>query len=80
MLNDERRGHGKGRKRPTGDYQKMADFMSQSASLSIFRRFGNLNVQNLLLLQAELAYLGGTLSFSTSCWSILQSDLWRDAD
>ena len=53
-------GYGKDERRPTGDYKKLSRFLGSSPPLTIFRRFGDLNVQNILLLQAELAYLEGT--------------------
>ncbi|KAL9084655.1 MAG: hypothetical protein Q9159_005136 [Coniocarpon cinnabarinum] len=46
-----------GEKVRMGNYQKLSDFMGTSPTMSMFRRFTSLNVQNLLFLQAELAYL-----------------------
>ena len=47
------------KKAPMGNYQKLADFMGNSPTVSIYRRFTSLNVQNLLFMQAEIAYLEG---------------------
>ena len=41
------------------DYQGLADFMSEAPTMSIFRQFTSLNVQDILFRQAELAYLEG---------------------
>jgi|SRR5450432_1275086 hypothetical protein len=38
-------------------YAKIASLMSHHRELAIFRRFGTLNLQNLLYLQAELTHL-----------------------
>jgi hypothetical protein len=38
-------------------YPKIAQLMSQHGELAIFRKFGSMNMQNLLYLQAELTYL-----------------------
>jgi hypothetical protein len=38
-------------------YEHLAQFMGKYPALAIFRRFGALNLQNLLYLQAELLYL-----------------------
>jgi len=38
-------------------YSKIASLMSHHDELAIFRRFGTLNLQNLLYLQAELTHL-----------------------
>lgn len=40
-----------------GNYQGLSDFMGHWPDLNIFRRFGFLQAQNLLFLQAELAHL-----------------------
>lgn len=40
-------------------YPKLAALIGASPEIAIFRRFGNLNVQNLLYLQAELTELEG---------------------
>ncbi|KAI9668540.1 MAG: hypothetical protein M1831_000979 [Alyxoria varia] len=40
-----------------GNYQKLSKFMGTWPEMSIFRRFGTLQAQNLLFLQAELAHL-----------------------
>ena len=45
-----------------GSYHKLSEFMGAWPTMSIFRRFGTLNVQNILFLQAELAYLEDQLS------------------
>lgn len=42
---------------PSGNYQKLSRFMGRWPEMSIFRRFGSLNAQNILFLQAELAHL-----------------------
>lgn len=59
LPEDHRRGYAENEIRPRGDYQKLSEFISPWPTLSIFRRFGALNVQNILLLQSELAYLEG---------------------
>jgi len=46
----------KGQKRPTG-YEGLAQFMGVYPELAIFRRFGALNLQNVLFLQAEITAL-----------------------
>jgi hypothetical protein len=38
-------------------YPKIAQLMNQHGELAIFRKFGSMNMQNLLYLQAELTYL-----------------------
>jgi hypothetical protein len=38
-------------------YSQVADFMSHAGEMAMFRRFGRLNVENLLYLQAELVQL-----------------------
>lgn len=38
-------------------YAKIADLMGHHSLLAIFRRFGRLNVQNVLYLQAKLTHL-----------------------
>lgn len=40
-----------------GSYNKLSKFMSSWPEVAIFRRFGALNAQNLLFLQAELVRL-----------------------
>jgi len=40
-----------------GDYTKLSRFMGFWPEMSIFRRYGSLNAQNILLLQAEIAHL-----------------------
>jgi hypothetical protein len=40
-----------------GSYSKLSKFMGSWPEMAIFRRFGALNVQNLLFLQAELSHL-----------------------
>jgi hypothetical protein len=42
---------------PIEGYPKLACHMGVHPELAIFRRFGNLNAQNLLYLQAELVHL-----------------------
>lgn len=42
-------------------YVKLAELMACATELGIFRRFGTLNVQNLLYLQAELTHLESEL-------------------
>lgn len=42
-------------------YPDLAHFMTESDSMAIFRRFGSLNVVNLLYLQAELTWLEAEL-------------------
>lgn len=42
-------------------YTKLASFISSHPELAIFRRFGTLNAQNLLYLQAELVHLENRL-------------------
>lgn len=42
-------------------YAKIADLMSHDTGLAIFRRFGALNMQQLLYLQAELVQLEAEL-------------------
>ena len=44
---------------PMGDYHKFSKFMGSWPTMSIFRRFGTLNAQNILFLQSELVYLEG---------------------
>lgn len=41
----------------TGSYPKLSELMGSWPDVAIFRRFGSLNAQNLLFLQAELAHL-----------------------
>lgn len=41
----------------TGSYPRLSEFMGLWPEMAIFRRFGALNAQNLLFLQAELAHL-----------------------
>jgi hypothetical protein len=41
---------------PMNGYSKLASLMGAHPELAIFRRFGTLNAQNLLYLQAELIY------------------------
>jgi len=41
----------------TQGYERLAQFMGTYPELAIFRRFGALNLQNLLYLQAELLHL-----------------------
>lgn len=38
-------------------YERLAQLMGRCPQLAIFRRFGALNLQNLLFLQAELTHL-----------------------
>ena len=38
-------------------YPKMADFVGLEPQLAIFKRFGSLNAENLLFMQAEIACL-----------------------
>ena len=45
------------RKPSMGNYEGLCDFMGHWPDLNIFRRFGFLQAQNLLFLQAELAHL-----------------------
>ena len=45
-----------------GTYPKLSNFMGSFPDVAIFRRFGPLNVQNLLFLQAELSHLERELS------------------
>ncbi|KAL8988652.1 MAG: hypothetical protein Q9169_008518, partial [Polycauliona sp. 2 TL-2023] len=40
-----------------GDYTKLAAMMANHAEAGIFRRFDNLNIKNLLYMQAELVDL-----------------------
>lgn len=40
-----------------GSYPKLSRFMSSWPDVAIFRRFGTLNAENLLLLQAEISHL-----------------------
>ena len=40
-----------------GSYPKLSTFMGALPDVAIFRRFGTLNAQNLLFLQAELSHL-----------------------
>jgi len=40
-----------------GTYPKLSNFMGSFPDVAIFRRFGAMNVQNLLFLQAELSHL-----------------------
>jgi len=40
-----------------GSYPKLSDFMGSWPDVAIFRRFGSLNAQNLLFLQAEISHL-----------------------
>lgn len=42
-------------------YPDLAEFMTESDSMAIVRRFGSLNVVNLLYLQAELTWLEAEL-------------------
>jgi hypothetical protein len=42
-------------------HAKIAKLMSETSELAIFRRFSNLNLQNLLYLQAELMHLESNL-------------------
>jgi hypothetical protein len=45
-------------KRPcSGNYHKLSELMGSWPDMAIFRRFGTMNVQNLLFLQAELSHL-----------------------
>lgn len=44
-----------------GSYPRLSEFMSLWPEVAIFRRFGALNVQNLLFLQAEIAHLEAEL-------------------
>lgn len=46
---------------PMNGYSKLASSMGAHPELAIFRRFGTLNAQNLLYLQAELVYLENKL-------------------
>jgi hypothetical protein len=41
----------------TEGYERLAQFMGTYPELAIFRRYGALNLQNLLYLQAELLHL-----------------------
>lgn len=41
----------------SGSYPRLSEFMSLWPEVAIFRRFGALNAQNLLFLQAEIAHL-----------------------
>ena len=41
----------------SGSYPRLSEFMGLWPEMAIFRRFGALNTQNLLFLQAELAHL-----------------------
>ncbi|KAF7514121.1 hypothetical protein GJ744_004446 [Endocarpon pusillum] len=41
----------------TGSYPRLSEFMGLWPEVAIFRRFGALNTQNLLFLQAEIAHL-----------------------
>lgn len=41
----------------TGSYPRLSEFMGLWPEVAIFRRFGALNAQNLLFLQAEIAHL-----------------------
>ena len=43
-------------------YPKMADFVGLEPQLAIFKRFGSLNAENLLYMQAEIASLEEDLS------------------
>lgn len=45
-----------------GSYPKLSKFMGSWPDVAIFRRFGNLNVENLLFLQAELSYMEDRLN------------------
>jgi len=47
--------------RHVNGYPKLAHHMGASPEIAIFRRFGALNAQNLLYLQAELVHLEKTL-------------------
>src|SRR5215471_13469743 len=40
-----------------GSYTKLSEFMGSWSDVAIFRRFANLNAENLLFLQAELLHL-----------------------
>ena len=40
-----------------GNYQKLSKFMGTWPEMNVFRRFGTLQAQNLLFLQAELSHL-----------------------
>ena len=40
-----------------GSYPKLSEFMGSWSDVAIFRRFANLNAENLLFLQAELLHL-----------------------
>ena len=42
---------------PLEGYPKLAAWMEESPGVAIFRRFGDLNLQNLLYLQSELSVL-----------------------
>ena len=44
-----------------GSYSKLSHVMGKKLDLAIFRRFGNLNAQTLLSLQAEIRHLEATL-------------------
>ena len=44
-----------------GSYPKLSRFMGSWPDVAIFRRFGNLNVENLLFLQAEISHLEARL-------------------
>lgn len=41
----------------SGSYPRLSEFMGLWPEVAIFRRFGALNAQNLLFLQAEIAHL-----------------------
>lgn len=45
-----------------GNYPKMAEFLSRWRDMNIFRRFGALQAQRILFLQAELAHLEDQLN------------------
>ena len=49
--------HGSRRSSTNGSYHKLASFMGTWSDVAIFRRFGALNAQNLLYLQAEITHL-----------------------
>src|SRR5437762_11474742 len=40
-----------------GSYPRLSEFMGSWSDVAIFRRFANLNAENLLFLQAELLHL-----------------------
>lgn len=45
-----------------GSYPKLSDLMGSWPDFAIFRRFGSLNAQNLLFLQAEITHLENELA------------------